>query len=457
MSSKENNTEYAGQSVVVMGLGLHGGGLESARYLALHAAKVTVTDLRDAETLAPSISKLEGLPIRYVLGHHDIEDFKSSDFIVKNPAVKVDSPYLAAARRVETDISIFLSNCPARLIAVTGSKGKSSVSSAIYWGLQNHAKLHPGTGKAYLGGNITISPLSFLDQLEAADTVVLELSSWQLGDLRGRRTADGKQALLKPRIAVLTAIMSDHQDRYGNMEEYVADKRVIYQGQEKEDLTIVGEDAWGRSFAEESRARKLVYSATQQGPGNREDLVPEKVLTPGLHQRQNLLCAALALRDLGFDLKEIRESMASFPGIEHRLEFFHEAKELRFYNDTAATIPEAAAAAIRAFERPPIIVCGGTDKALDFSPLIQASSEAKALILLAGTASLKIKALLEARGIAYEGPFDELDAAVKKAGQLASSGDIIVLSPGCASFGMFINEFDRGAKWKEAVRRLFPR
>jgi len=351
---------------------------------------------------------------------------------------------------------------------VTGSKGKSSVSSAIQWALKRHYELHPGTGQAYLGGNITISPLSFLDQIEKEDTVVLELSSWQLGDLRGR-------PILKPRVAVLTTIMSDHQDRYGSMEAYIADKRVIYQNQDQEDATVVGNDSWGQSFAAESAARKLVYSTSElpatirgawldaQGTvltrlpnGSIMELVPKQVLTPGRHQKQNLMMASLALSDLGIEAAELRTSMASFPGIEHRLEFFHESAGLRFYNDTAATIPEAAAAAIAAFEKPPIVVCGGTDKALDFTPLIKTAQKAKKLILLAGTGSLKIASLLDAAEIPYQGPFDVLDRAVESAKSLASPGDTIVLSPGCASFGMFLNEFDRGSKWKESVRRLCP-
>jgi UDP-N-acetylmuramoylalanine--D-glutamate ligase len=170
-----------------MGLGLNGGGLEAARYLATHGAQVTVTDLRDEKVLRPSIEALSDLPIRFVLGKHEISDFKSADVVVKNPAVRPDSPYLAVAKRIETDISIFLQENPARLSAVTGSKGKSSTSSALYWALasiRNKATsagapiLH---GKAYLGGNITVSPLTFLDQLTMDDDVVLNFRAGNLG------------------------------------------------------------------------------------------------------------------------------------------------------------------------------------------------------------------------------------------------------------------------------------
>ncbi|MDR1617934.1 MAG: UDP-N-acetylmuramoyl-L-alanine--D-glutamate ligase [Treponema sp.] len=510
--------------VLVMGLGLHGGGLESARYLARRGAEVTVTDLRDEKTLAPSIEKLEApgerpaFPLRYVLGRHETADFRRTGMVIKNPGVNPGSPYLAAAREagalIETDISIFLAESPARLLAVTGSKGKSSAASALHWALaaareerraapekggpgpEGGSPEAPGPatagtalpGRAWLGGNITVSPLVFLDELTAADDVVLELSSWQLGDLRGRKggAAAVGGALLKPRCAVLTAIMPDHLDRYGTMEAYVADKRVIYQGQGQEDLTVAGDDKWGESFRRESPGRSLVYGesplpegvpggwlAGPGGPGlarlrdspppgirpvtrtgETVEVVPSRLLTPGRHQKKNLLAAALALLDLGLPPPFIRESLGRFPGIPHRLEFFHEAGGVRFYNDSAATIPEAAAAALASFDGPVILVAGGADKRLDFGPLARAAAGARAIVLLAGTASEKLKSLLAGRGIPCRGPFDDLDRAVQAALEAAVPGDTVVLSPGCASFGMFLNEFDRGGRWKEAVRRL---
>ena len=467
----------SGMKVLVMGLGLHGGGAEAARYLANLGAEVTVTDLRDEKVLAPSIEKLKTLPVRYVLGRHEMDDFRKADMVVKNPGVKGDSPFLMAAKRIETDISLFLSagllsSGKVRLIAVTGSKGKSSVSSALHWVLRQRSSI---SGASWLGGNITVSPLSFLDTLREGDDVVLELSSWQLGDLRLHNT-------LKPRAAIITAIMEDHLDRYGSMEAYVDDKRLIYQNQNEKDVTVAGNDAWGKSFLKETRGRKLIYSGdplpeavsggwivNSSGPGVARlyqessisgsigaiaEVVPEHLLVPGYHQKQNLLAAALALLDLGLKPDFIRENLGRFPGIEHRLEFFHEAGGIRFYNDSAATIPEAAAAAIKAFEDPPVLVTGGTDKNLDFSPLARAAVNAKALILLAGTGSDKLKTLLDGAGIRYQGPFGNLDAAIQAALNVAESGDTVILSPGCTSFGMFLNEFDRGKKWKEGVRKL---
>jgi UDP-N-acetylmuramoylalanine--D-glutamate ligase len=480
---------YTGMKVLVMGLGLHGGGLETIRCLARRGALLTVTDLQDEKTLAPSLVRLEaslgGDPaassIRYVLGRHETADFAQADMVVKNPGVRPDSPFLRAAKRIETDISIFLAESPARLVAVTGTKGKSSSASALHWVLAAARKPGLPGGRAWLGGNITVSPLSFLDELAPGDDVVLELSSFQLGDLRGRRREDGRP-LLKPRGALITAIMADHLDRYKDMEDYVADKRVISEGQDGEDVLVAEDDFWGNRFRRESRGRPLAYSESPlpkgvsggwlTGPGGPGlarlsgavppgisageplELVPPRLKTPGFHQKKNLLAAGLILLDLGLSPDTIREGLASFPGIEHRLELFHEAGGVRFYNDSAATIPEAAAAALRAFDRPTVLVTGGSDKNLDFSPLADAAPRAKALILLDGAGSVRIAALLKAAGLDFTGPLDSVEAAALAARDAAAPGDVVILSPGCASFGMFRNEFDRGKKWKDAVKAV---
>ena len=490
--------EYSGKKVLVMGLGLHGGGLETARFLLKRGASLTVTDLRNEKILLPSIEQLDAAcaelgceRVRYVLGKHEIEDFQKADMVIKNPGVKPDSPFLLAAKCIETDISLFLSESKVRLFAVTGSKGKSCTASALHWILSGTEK----SGKSFLGGNITVSPLTFIDELAENDNVVLELSSWQLGDLKGRVAADGSP-LLKPKAAILTAIMPDHLDRYASMDEYVDDKRNIYRGQDESCVTIAGDDDWGRSFHAQTKGRPLVYSRnalgeTQNGgwidSGGRglallrnrphckediEELVPSRLRTPGDHQKLNLLAASLAAYSLGLKAEDIRLAIADFPGIEHRLELFHESGGVRFYNDSAATIPQAAAACIDALSHAKqgpasqgpasqdsaqgslILVTGGTDKKLDFTPLAKAAAKAKEIILLAGTGSDKLSSLLDEEGINYSGPFDDLDKAVICAIKKAEEGCIVALSPGCASFGMFLNEFDRGRKWKEAILKL---
>jgi UDP-N-acetylmuramoylalanine--D-glutamate ligase len=468
-NSGEN--DFSGMKALVMGLGLHGGGLESALYLAGKGAQVTVTDLRDEKTLAPSLEKLAGF--RLVLGRHEMSDFVQADLVVKNPGVRPDSPFLQAARRVETDISLFLAASPARLSGVTGSKGKSTAASALHWALdQARSEKTPLPGRAFLGGNITISPLTFLDSLGQDDDVTLELSSWQLGDLRGKRRRDGS-ALLKPRTAVFTAILPDHLDRYGSMEKYVADKKVLFQNQTPEDSTIAWDDRWGREILAETRGRPFLCSQAplrsgqaggwvegglaRPGSGEIVQVLPDRLRLPGAHQRANLLAAALALLDLGLPPDFICRSLGDFPGIEHRLEFFCEEGGIRFYNDSAATIPEAAAAAVDAFPEPPVLITGGTDKGLDYLPLVKAAARAKAVVLLEGTGTDKFRPLLDEGGVKYQGPFGSLEDAVRAAIAAAAKGSPLVLSPGCTSFGMFLNEFDRGRRFKETVFNLTGR
>jgi UDP-N-acetylmuramoylalanine--D-glutamate ligase len=450
-----------------MGLGLNGGGLASAAFLAQSGATVTVTDTKDEASLAASVAALEGLGIRFVLGRHELEDFSGADLVVKNPAVRPDSPFLLAAKAVETDISLFLRFSPSPVIAVTGSKGKSSVSSAIHHVLSAAAaKGAGGVKEAFLGGNITFSPLGFLGRCGPATPVVLELSSWQLADLKGL-------GVLKPKVAVLTSIMPDHMNRYSSMDEYVADKRLIYADQDDNDFTVCNRDEdWGRSFADQTRGTVLWYSSVSEalpgawlgGPPLRrgfysdgrvlskpEEILPAKLLVPGPHQRKNMLAAALACRAYGLEPAIVAEAIASFPGVEHRLERFAEEGGIAWYNDSAATIPQAVGAALASFDNPVVLITGGTDKNLDFEPLRASYSKPKAIILLSGTGTDKLLPILEAEGIPYAGPFGELPPAISAALERAKAGDTVLLSPGCTSFGMFANEFDRGRRFKDTV------
>lgn len=455
-----NTDDLRGARVTVMGLGLNGGGVPTARFLAKAGALVTVTDMKDESALAESVSALDGLGIRFVLGRHERGDFSSADLVVKNPAVRPDNEYLALSRRVETDLSIFLGLCPAPVLAVTGSKGKSTTSSALA-----HVLRASGMN-AYLGGNITMSPLSFLSELSPSDRVVLELSSWQLGDLKGR-------GVLKPLVAVLTRIVPDHLDRYAGMDEYVADKRLIYADQGPSQWTLCdADDPYGRSFAAETKARVLWYGSRPaldacgarlapdgswwgQLPGTEEfPLVPAVVPVPGAHNRRNMAAAALAAWAAGAEPGGLAAAMETFPGVEHRLEHFADRNGSRWYNDSAATVPEAVAAALDAFSEPIVLITGGTDKNLDFRPVRAAYRKAKELILLSGTGTEKLRALLDEDGVPYHGPYADFIEAVQTADHLAAPGHVVILSPGCTSFGMFKNEFDRGRSFKTAVAGL---
>lgn len=457
--------------VTIMGLGLNGGGIAATRFFLQKGAYVTVTDMKTAEQLKASVDELnndKSLPLdrlTFRLGEHRIEDFENADCVIKNPGVKYEgNKYLAAAKAIETDLSIFLrfTECP--IIAVTGSKGKSSTVSAIYYGLKTAGY------KTFLGGNITVSPLTFFDEVSLDTPVVIEFSSWQLADLRGR-------GVLKPHIAIITKIVPDHQNWYGNMEDYVADKRLIYADQDSGDYSIfdAGPDepgtgpacggTWGDLFAKESKATVLRYDA--ENP--RYDL--GKLLVPGKHMYTNCQNAALVMQLMNVPKDRIVQILQSWPGIDHRLQYFHSWKNdagttFKFYNDTCATVPEAAAAATQAFEKPVTLLTGGTDKGLELNKFTEAVinkdgkfTPVKAMYFLAGTATDKILPELDKAGVKYNGPYTSLAdalAAIKADLKNAEGQDeVVVFSPGATSFGMFNNEFDRGNQFMNGVKAAF--
>jgi UDP-N-acetylmuramoylalanine--D-glutamate ligase len=443
-----------------MGLGLHGGGLASARFFASRGASVTVTDLKDAKALETSVEQLVDLPIRFVLGRHETADFTDTDLVIKNPGVPVDSGFLALARdkgvTIETDISIFLAHCENPVIAVTGSKGKSTTVSAIHFCL---SRILPETR---LGGNITVSPLTFFDDLEPGAWVVLELSSWQLADLAGKNC-------LKPKISLITNILPDHMNRYKGMDDYVDDKKIIYALQDADDFSIFNhDDPYSLRFVRESCAQKLVFSSARlpgrtdgawlvpeggvlRVAGEEHLILPSRTVLKGEHNRLNLLAAGIALFAADMLPENISAELAEFPGIEHRFEEVARKHNVTYINDSAATIPHAVVQAVKTAQRPIVLITGGTDKNIDFTPLLEIEGQVESIVLLAGSATEKIRRLFDARGIAYAGPFDNLGDAVQTARQAAVSGGTILFSPGCASFGMFQNEFDRGRQFKKIV------
>ena len=438
-----------------MGLGLNGGGYESARFFARNGAVVTATDLRDEATLAPTIEKLKDLSIRYVLGKHEIQDFVNADVVIKNPAVKWDSPFLKAAVHIETDISVFLKMNDRPVIAVTGSKGKSTTVSALHFAMKEQ---FPGCD---LGGNITVSPLSFCEH-ETDDPVILELSSWQLADIRDL-------SILKPSVSLITNIMHDHMNHYSSVREYAEDKKRIFASQDKTRYTLCNfDDPWGREFFNETPGTPVYFSSSsmeQDGAflegetgymlagGSKTEILPSGLKIPGSHNRINLLSAAACGFLFGVDSKRLKEKLGEFSGIPHRMELVRTVNGIAYYNDSAATIPQAAAMAVSSFGKPVHIICGGTDKECDFKGFAEALRTHR-IFLLEGTATDIIRHDLEKLGITYAGPFSSLKMAFDAAGKVMRIGDTLILSPGATSFGMFLNEFDRGNQFKELVNGL---
>lgn len=493
--------DIKGKRITVMGLGLNGGGEEVVRFLLKHGANVLITDMKNAEQLKPTLdslmndSSLNMKNVTYVLGEHRMQDFAEADCVIKNPGVKIENNrYLRSARAIETDISMFLRFSKAPIIAVTGSKGKSSTVSAIHFGLCQAGF------KAFLGGNITVSPLTFLDKTDKTTPVVLELSSWQLADLRGRK-------MLKPKIAVITKIVPDHQNWYGDMGSYVADKKIIYSEQTEDDFTIIDADGdpfgtgpqeggtWGELFAKETKAKVIRYSQKKlesnvlgawqdkddEGHFCGKALLPNNtevqnilgnVKVPGAHNKTNVLNAALVLSLMGVEAKKTSEILSQWTGIPHRLQYFFTFKnKYKFYNDSCSTVPESAAAASQAFGKSIALITGGTDKGLNFEPLSEmlackklGASPVQDLYLLSGTGTDKLVCFLNDEDVKYIGPFNSLQelltklkADLENSSAPASRTDTIVFSPGATSFGMFANEFDRGEKFMNLVKTIFSK
>ncbi|OGZ34443.1 MAG: UDP-N-acetylmuramoylalanine--D-glutamate ligase [Candidatus Portnoybacteria bacterium RBG_19FT_COMBO_36_7] len=485
--------DFKGKKVTVMGIGLHGGGLGVINFFYQAGAKIIATDLRTRRELRESLDALRIFKgIRYVLGQHREEDFKNTDLVIKNPAVPDDSKYLKIARAagvpVETDIGIFFELCPGQIIGVTGSRGKSTTAALIHQFLK--AK-HPDT---VLAGNIRMSVLEKLQEIQRTTLVVLELSSWQLNGLAKHKKS--------PKMAVMTNFMPDHQNRYRSMKKYLEDKKIIYKFQTAKDFLILNyDDETLKKLVPEVKSKIYYYSADAQAVTELENLpktnqetrigarlsgdkiffgaakepiaaMPDIKLL-GEHNLHNILAAVTVARLFNVPVRIIKKILQEFPGLQGRLELVSEINGIKYFNDTTATIPEATIAAIEALTNryslaanQLILIAGGADKNLNFSELARLiTKKTKAVLLLAGTATHKLGSEIKKHIFALNQNkksrskliikiFNNLPFAVTFASKIAEKEDIILLSPGCASFGMFRHEFERGEIFNDAVASL---
>lgn len=449
--------------VTIMGLGLNGGGVATASFFARRGAKVTVTDTASPQVLEPSVQALSPWPnIRFVLGRHDPKDFSDADLVIKNPGVRGKNPFLDLAKRVETDISIFLQCSSNPLLAVTGSKGKSTTVTAL------HHILKSKWSAATLGGNITLSPLNFLENLDGKSPVVLELSSWQLGDL-------SNNPVLHPKIAAVTNILYDHMNTYATQRDYALDKAQICRQQTSQDwLVLNGEDSFVSLFQEASKAQVVkIYPSgrpeiTPPHPiawleGNqgyfqiqdqRIEILPPALVISGRPFRLNCLFAGVMAHLYGMGGTEIQQALALFRGVEHRMEPFLDWKGIRFINDTAATIPEASCESYRTLEGSLVWITGGTDKSLLMDSYQNLSTPPRILCLLAGSATDRIIPILKEKGWSWMGPYESMKTLMQELFPLLQKGDTVLLSPGATSKQHFTNEFQRGNQFKDYARSL---
>ncbi len=435
---------FKGKKITVMGLGLLGRGVGDVKFLAECGAELIVTDLKSPEQLVSSVDELKNFPnIIFHLGGHDIQDFKGRDMILKAAGVPLDSIYIGEARksiipvRMSADLFAELSGVP--VIGVTGTRGKSTTSHLIAHILKIAGR------EVFLGGNVRgVSTLAQLARVSSQTIAVLELDSWQLqgwGEIR-----------MSPQLAVFTTFMPDHMNYYKNdMRAYFTDKANIFINQHEDDQLVLGEQMVS-CIDEYGYKNKIRSHVTVAGASS----IPLswKLKIPGEHNRMDAGIAAAAARAFGIEEDAIREAVESFEGVPGRLQFLREVRGIKIYNDTTATVPDATLAALRAVgdmnARKVLLIMGGADKSLDMSTLIsEIPIYCKKVFLLAGSGTERIRSELSGVDI-----FDSMYSAVAAAFAAGEPGDVLLMSPAFASFGMFKNEFDRGDQFIEAAVSL---
>ncbi len=394
-----------------MGLGRFGGGLGVTKWLLEKGAQVLLTDIMTEEQLRPQLNELGSHPnIKTVLGEHRFQDFSETDIVIANPAVATpwDNPYLKTAWdsgvRVTTEIELSLQYIDRnQVIGVTGTSGKSTTCSMI------HAALETSGIPSHLGGNIGGSLLRLIDEIKPSDFIVLELSSAMLWWL-------DKNWMWSPHIAVLTNIEENHVDWHGSFEEYVRCKKLIFAHQTENDVALTQDP-------------KATFSGLQ-------------VL--GQHNEQNAAVAFLAANAIGADANRARTGIQNFRGLPHRLQQVKQG----IYNDSKSTTPLATKRAIDSFPDSTKlhVIVGGYDKKVDLSLLAQQASRVGGMYLIGTTAD----------EIASKSPqgaqvCKTLDCAVKAALKSMGENDVLLLSPGCASWDQFDNYEERGEKFCELV------
>jgi UDP-N-acetylmuramoylalanine--D-glutamate ligase len=422
--------DLSGKRVTVAGLGRFGGGIEVARWLVAQRARVLVTDHDPPEKLVESVKKLDGLPIEFRLGQHREPDFTTADLVVTSPAIPPNNQYLRAARAagvpVTTEIRLFIERCPcARVVGVTGTKGKSTTTAML-------GELLRTRFTTWVGGNIGGSLLSRLPQMTRDDIVVLELSSYMLEHLRPMRWS--------PHVAVVTMISHDHLEWHGSFEAYVDAKLNLVRHQGGDDVLVLNaDDAHTGAFARATRGRVIRVDA--------DSAEPFDLALVGEHNQRNAQLAFAGARALGVSREEASRALHEFRGLPHRLQVVCERDGVRYVNDSIATIPEAAVAANRAFPSGTVIqIVGGYDKHLNMRGMCRELARTCKAVLTIGALGPALAAQLretsDRRAAIHE--CGDLWTAVSTARHIASPGDVVLLSTGCASYDQFDNFEARG-------------
>ena len=456
-----HTTADAGKRVTIIGLGREGTAL--ARYLAGRGAKVTVTDTKDPNQLQNALDELSELPIRYLLGGHPQEAL-DADVIFVSPGVPREIPLLREAQERGIDLSsetkLFFSLCPAPIIGITGSSGKTTTTALVGEIMKAHRR------RTFVGGNIGAPLIELVDQVKQQDCVVMELSSFQLAGMDQ-----------SPHIAALLNLSPNHLDRHESMDDYVAAKTNIVRFQGPDDHAILNaDDPLTRKMARLCQGQVALFSHERQVDTgaflDREDIVigskgetrtvcsVSELKLVGPHNVDNVLAACAISAAAGADTRAMRTAVMSFRGVEHRLEFVAQIGGARYYDDSIATSPQRTIAALNSFADPIILLAGGREKHLPLGELATLIvAKVKAVVLFGEAAPLLGQALLDARGAERTSRLPiyhstDMRESVLTAQQLAAEGDIVLLSPACASFDMYRDFAERGAHFQSLVHEL---
>lgn len=484
--------DLAGARCLVVGLAREGTAL--ARYLAEHGAAVTVTDARPADALEHTQAALAGLPLAFALGGHPLSLLDEAQILFVSPGVPLEIPLLVEARQrglpLSSETRLFTRLCPAPIVGITGSSGKTTTTVLT-------GRMLEGTRRIWVGGNIgqpLIGSLAGEPAIGPQDTVVMELSSFQLEFFApwplpaaafARQAIDsGAPAAIfdpsgwSPPLAALLNITPNHLDRHGTMEAYIAAKEHIVAHQQPDDLAVLNQDdATTRRLGLAARQRVLWFSLQEpvaEGAwlrgkelvlrlGGHEEVVCRtgEMRLRGQHNVANVLAASALAGAAGAPLEALRREAITFAGVEHRLELVRTRAGVGWYNDSIATSPERAVAALRSFKEPIVLLAGGRDKHLPWEEIAALVWRRVRHLVLFGEAAGLIEAAVErarpsGQGVDLAGVHHagNLERAVEIAAGLARPGDVVLLSPGGTSFDAYADFLARGEHFRQLVRAL---
>jgi UDP-N-acetylmuramoylalanine--D-glutamate ligase len=459
---------WSGKKVIVIGAARQGTAL--SRYLASKGAQVILTDMHSLDDLPANLPDLEKLGIQLRLGGHPLELLEGADLVCVSGGVPLTIPFIQAAMQrgipLSNDSQIFLEACPAQVIGITGSSGKTTTTALVGLMAQKYFEMKQNGHRAWVGGNIGNPLIEQVDQIDEDDLVVLELSSFQL-ELMTR----------SPQIAAILNITPNHLDRHGSMQAYIAAKSRILRFQHAGDVAILNRDDPGSwSLAEHLKSDLISFGF--QNPDSKQNgtyiykdaiwlqlgreslkMLPlEWIQLPGRHNIANVLAACAIAAAASLALPAIQTAIEEFTGIPHRLEFIRNINGADWYNDSIATAPERTMAAIEAFEGPLVLLLGGRDKNLPWDDLAQLIHQrVRAVVLFGEAAGLIEKALgavKKGETLQVISRCNTLEEAVQAAAKLAQPGDTVLLSPGCTSFDAFKDFEERGEYFRKLVNAL---